>query len=524
MASEKTSSYLSSVKEVSPETETFSIEKAEEIKRINEETQRGFKLALKKDFEGALDTFTALENEELIDVIKKCIELLPIFDQFLNAEITLAQYKKLSKDYTDEVKDIVHYKYPNLEFIELKNLEKKIRDRIEGKIDELLAKNTLEELIEAKKVFEKNKGIVKKPYNFNRLFIKTISFIPYADYEQLYKLEWEDVDTLINEFLLKESNNFFKAERILKEIKVIDKNRDTIQIIIKKFNKAFDFRLRQNYRPTKLKTFVKEYTTHFFYQLDKHNKIFTKVEPFFLQRRIYAIFYLTENCEAFLSKLKMHIDCLDYVPFENQRTFYRAIINSVKTTRDYTIFEMFTDEIINGENFVSIIIDCLEEDEVTIRGIVKQLKGHENQAYMESLFLRIFKKELTFEDTKHAPEFNKENTEAYIGKYLVNEHEIRRTRLRKILYKTISGAELFLSTIISLSLCAACIFAFRKQLYLLGMALLIVGVVLAVWLLKHMIEIINIKKERRLKESDRIINERENENNIILKKVFLGLD
>ncbi|MBR4377959.1 MAG: hypothetical protein IKP50_03685 [Bacilli bacterium] len=524
MATEKTPSYLSSVKEVSTETESFSLEKAEELKRINKETQRGFKLALKKDFEGALDTFTALENEELINVIKKCIELLPIFDQFLNAEISLAQYKKLSKNYTDEVKDIVHYKYPNLEFIELKNLEKKIRDRIESKIDELLDKNTLEDLIEARKVFEKNKGIVKKPYNFNRLFIKTISFIPYSEFEPLYKLDWGDVDTLINEFLLKESNNFLRAERILKEIKVIDKNRDTIQIIVKKFNKAFDYRLRQNYRQVKLKTFVKEYTTHSFYQLDKHNKIHTKIEPFFLQRRIYAIYYLTDNCEAFLSKLIANIDCLDFVPFENQRTFYRSIINSVKVTRDYTIFEMLNSEIINGENFVSIIIDTLEEDELTIRGIVKQLKGHENQAYMESLFLRIFKKELTFADTKHAPEFNKENTEAYIGKYLVNEHEIRKMKLRKILYKTISGAEIFLSLAISLALCASCIFAFRKQLYLLGMALLIAGVILGVWLLKHMIEIINIKKERRLKESDRVINERENEKVIILKKVYLGLD
>lgn len=524
MAEEKTRSYLSSVEEIKPDTESLTKEKIAEEKRINNETQRGFKLALKKDYEGALEVFETLQNEELIALVKDCIDLQPLFEQFLNAEISLAQYKRLSKHFSDEVKDIVHYKYPNLDFIELRNMERKIREKIEGMIDELLAKNTLENLIEAKKSYEKNKGIVKKPYNFDRLFIKTISCIPYTEFEPLYYIEWDGVDTLINEFLLKESNNFFKAERIIKEIKVIDKNRDTIQIIIKKYNKAFDFRLRQNYRQVRLKTFVKEYTSHFFYQLDKHNKIHTKVDPFFLQRRIYAIYYLTENCESFLSRLKAHIDCLDFVPFENQRTFYRAIINSVKVTRDYSIFEMLTDQIINGENFVSIIIDTLEEDEATIRGIVKQLKGHENQAYMESLFLRIFKKELTFADTKHAPDFNKENTEAYIGKYLVNEHEIRKTRLRKILYKTISGVEFFLSSVISLSLCAACVFAFRKQLYFLGMASLIVGVVLAVWLLKHMIEIINIKKERRLKESDRIINERENENMIILKKVFLGLD
>ena len=58
-------------------------------------------------------------------------------------------------------------------------MERKIREKIEGMIDELVAKNTLENLIEAKKSFEKNKGIVKKPYNFDRLFIKTISRLIY---------------------------------------------------------------------------------------------------------------------------------------------------------------------------------------------------------------------------------------------------------------------------------------------------------------------------------------------------------
>ena len=524
MKTEKTRSYLSSVKEVSGEPDTLALEKAEEIKRVNQETQRGFKLALRKDYEGALDVFTALQNEDLIALINQCIELQPIFEQFLNAEITLGQYQKQTKNYSDEVKDIVHYKFPNLEFIELRNMERKIREKIEGMIDELLAKNTLENLIEAKKSFEKNKGIVKKPYNFDKLFIKTISCIPYSEFEPLYYIDWEDVDNLINEFLLKESNNFHKAENIIKQIKVIDKNRDTIQTVIKKYNKTLDFRLRQNYRQVRLKAFVKEYTTHSFYHLDKHNKIQTKIEPFFLQRRIYAIYYINEKCEAFLSRLKAHIDCMDFIPFENQRTFYRAIIASVRETRDYSIFEMLPEQIITGENFISVIGDTLEEDEITIRGIVEQLKGKDNQAFMESLFLRIFKKELTFADTKHAPEFNKENAEVLIEQYKENDHEIHSLKARKVLYKTISGVELFISIVISLSLCSTSIFAFRKSNYLLAMLLLIAGVILGIWLLKHMVEIIKIKKERRLKEADRVIDERESENNIILKKVFLGLD
>ena len=90
MGVEKTRSYLSSVQEVSKESESFSIEKEEEIKRINAETQRGFKLALKKDFEGALEVFTSIENEELIALVNQCNELQPIFEQFLNAEISLA--------------------------------------------------------------------------------------------------------------------------------------------------------------------------------------------------------------------------------------------------------------------------------------------------------------------------------------------------------------------------------------------------------------------------------------------------
>ena len=232
MATEKTVSYLSSVNEASKEVDSLT---------YKTETQKGLKLAYKKDFDGALEIFNEITNEEMVLLMKKCIELTELFEQFLNGDISLSHYKKISKNYPEEAKGIVHHKYPNLEFIELRNLEKKFREKIEGIIDDLLSKNTLESLIEAKKVYEKNIGVVKKPYNFDKLFLKTISFIPYSQYEPLYYIDWTDVDTLINDYLLKEANNFFKAETIIKEIKVIDKNRDTVQAIIRKFNKTFDY-------------------------------------------------------------------------------------------------------------------------------------------------------------------------------------------------------------------------------------------------------------------------------------------
>ena len=46
----------------------------------------------------------------------------------------------------------------------------------------------MDSLIEARKVLEKNIGVVKKPYNFDKLFLKTISFIPYTEFESLYYL------------------------------------------------------------------------------------------------------------------------------------------------------------------------------------------------------------------------------------------------------------------------------------------------------------------------------------------------
>ena len=152
MATEKTSSYLASIKEVSATKDTFSSEKKEEIKRINNEFHRAFKLALKKDYESALEIYYSLENEEMVLIIKKCMELESIFEQFLTGQITFSQYNKSSKRFPDEVKEIVQYKYPDLRLIEVRNLENKFREKIEGIIDDLLSKNTLESLIEARKI------------------------------------------------------------------------------------------------------------------------------------------------------------------------------------------------------------------------------------------------------------------------------------------------------------------------------------------------------------------------------------
>ena len=515
MANSKTTSYLSSIKEVSSSKDVFSKEM---------ETQKAIRLALRKDYDGALDIFNELEDEEMINIIKKCIDLEPLFEQFLNGDITLGKYKRTTRNFPEEAKDIVHYKYPNLEFIELRNLERKFREKIEGIIDDLLSKNTLESLIEARKVYEKNIGVVKKPYNFDRLFIKTISFIPFEEYEPLYYIEWSEVDNLINSYLLQEAKDFNKAEKIIKEIKVIDKNRDVLQTIIKKFNKTFDTRLRQNYREAKLKNFVREYNKHTFYSLERQNKVVEKTEPFFLQRRIYAVFYVNENCELFLGMLKAHMDCMNVIPFENQKAFYHGIIRSIRKTGDYSIFEYFPKKIIEGQNFIDVIQDSLEEDEFTIRGIVERLKGKNNQEIMESLFLKAFKKPLTFADTKKAPEFNKENAEVLVEKYKENDSLVHKCKARRVFYKTLAAFELILSALLAIGITAICGFAFRKQLYFLGVALLLAGLVFGIWSFVKLEDVITTNREKRLLRLRKMIDELQAENVVILKKVYLGID
>ena len=515
MANEKTYSYLSSINEISKESDAFS---------NSEENRKAIKQALRRDYEGALESFTLLENEEMVFIIKKCIELQPVFEQFLNGDIVLSKYKRICKKFPELSVDIVHYKYPNLEFIELKNLERKFREKIEGIIDDLLSKNTLEALIEAKKVHEKNIGVVKKAYNFDKLFLKTISFIPFTEFEKLYYVEWKEVESLINGYLLDQAKDFTKAEKIINEIKVIDKNRDTILLIIRKFNKAFDARLRQYYNEAKLKNFVREYNKHKFYTLDKKNKVSTTIEPFFLQRRIYSIFYLNENYELFLEMLKANMDCMEFIPYENQKTYYHAIIKSIRIRKDYSIFEFFPEKIFTGKNFNDVIEDSLEEDEETIRGIVELLKGKENQQYMEDLFLKIFKKELTFSDTKKAPEFNKENAEILINKYKENDSEIHKMKARKVLYKILAAVELILSGALALGLASICSFAFKKEIYFVAVILLLAGIVLGIWAFVRLEEIITINRERRLLKANQTIETLESENNIILKKVYLGID
>lgn len=524
MATEKTSSYLASIKEVSTTKDTFSSENKEEIKRINNEFQRAFKLALKKDYESALEIYYSLENEEMVLIIKKCMELEPIFEQFLTGQITFSQYNKSSKRFPDEVKEIVQYKYPDLRLIEVRNLENKFREKIEGIIDDLLSKNTLESLIEARKIYEKHVGVIRKPYNFDRLFLKTISYIPYKDFERLYFVEWTNVEKLINDFLLNEAKSFTKAEKIIKEIKVISRNRDTIQAVIRKYNKDLDAKLRQNYRETKLKQFVKEYKSHSFYSLEKNNKIVTVIEPFFLQRRIYAIYYLNDNYELFIEMLKANIDVMTHIPYLNQKSYYYAIIKSIKIMKDYSIFDFLPESIVQSENFTDVVQDMLEEDEETIRGIVKQLKGKDNQEFMESLFLKIFKKELAFIDTRKAPAFNEVNTEIFKKNYKDNEHVIHQTKIKRALFKTLAGFELILSVLMAVAIGAISIFAFKRELYFLGVILLVGGLILGFWLFSHLKEIILLQRERRLLSAKRIIENLEMENNIILKKIYLGLD
>ena len=511
MGQEKSYSYLSSINE-------------RDALANNLETNKAVKLTLKKDFEGALNIFTELENKEMVLILKKCIELQPLFEQFLNGDITLAKYKRVTKKFPDEVKEIVHYKYPNLEFIELKNLERKFREKIEGIIDDLLSKNTLESLIEARKVYEKHIGVVKKNYNFDKYFIKTISLIPYSNYEKLYYIEWSDVDKLINNFLLEESKSFIKAELIIKQIKVIHKNRDIIQTIIRKFNKTFDAKLRQNYREAKLKCFLREYNKHSFYFLDKHNKVNTMVEPFFLQRRIYCIYYLNENCDLFLDMLKNHMGCMDVIPSENQKAFYHAIIKSTSKTRDYSIFEFFPESIIKSHNFNEVLKDTLSEDEDSIRRIVELLKGKENQKLMEEMFLSIFDKELTFSDTKQAPKFNLEKAEILINKYKENDIIIRKTKASKVFIKLLAVFELFIVIALALGITSTSAFAFKKDLYFIAMMILLSGLFFGVWFFIRFKEIITFKKEKRLLKARMLIDKLEAENKIILKKVYLGID
>ena len=515
MALAKTTSYLSSISEVPNEAEDFDAAL---------EAKRAVKLLLKRDFGSALEIFNELKNEKMILFVKKCIELQDLFEQFLNADISLSSYRRASRKYPEEAIDIVQYKYPNLEFIELKNLERKFREKIEGIIDDLLSKNTLESLIEARKVYEKNIGVIKKPYNFDKLFLKTISFIPYKEFAPLYKIEWTNVEELINGYLLEQSNNFNKAETIINEIKVIDKNRETIRQIIKNFNRTFEIRLKMNYRESKLKFFVREYNKHSFYYLDSKSKVNKMTEPFFLQRRIYSIFYLNENCELFLDMLKANIDCMSVIPFENQKAYYHGIIRSIKKTLDYSIFEYFKEETIKGRNFTEVIQDSLEEDEVTIRRIVEYLKGKNNQEFMESLFLNIFKKELTFADTKKAPEFNKENSEVLINQYKENYSVIQKTKATKVFIKTLAAFELILSALLGLGIPATCGFAFRAERYFLGVAILLVGIVIGIWAFARLEEAITFNRERRLLRANRLIDELEAVNVVLLKKIYLGID
>ena len=143
---------------------------------------------------------------------------------------------------------------------------------------------------------------------------------------------------------------------------------------------------------------------------------------------------------------------------------------------------------------------------------------------MESLFLNIFKKELSFIDMRNAPDFNKENGDNLINKYKENVHVVNQTKVKKVLFKILAAVELILSVLISFALTGVCAFAFKKELYFLGIVLLIGGVILGIWSFVHLEEIITLKRSRRLLLANRLLESLEEENIVILKKVYLGLD
>ena len=222
--------------------------------------------------------------------------------------------------------------------------------------------------------------------------------------------------------------------------------------------------------------------------------------------------------------LRTNFDCINAIPLGNQRTYYHAIIRSVRIVRDYSLFELFSEEILQSESFIDVITGTLEEDEETIRGIVQLLKGKENQKYMESLFLKVYKKELSFADTKNAPSFNKENAEIYIEKYKENEHAIHRAKVGRVFVKIIAAIELIISAAISIAVPSVCAFAFKRQQYFLGVVLLLAGVALGIWMFVRMEEIVSLKRKQRLFDAKRTLDNLESENVLVLKKIYLGLD
>ena len=222
--------------------------------------------------------------------------------------------------------------------------------------------------------------------------------------------------------------------------------------------------------------------------------------------------------------LKANLECFDVIPIENQKAYYFAIIRAVKKTNDFSIFEFIPEDTIKNQNFVDVIGDTLSEDEVTIRGIVKQLKGKENQVILESLFLDSFKKELTFIDTKKAPEFNKENSDILVQKYKENDSQIHGLKAKKIAYKTLAAFELMISAIFTLGLAGISFFPFKERIYFLGALVLLVALVFGIWSFVRLEEIITTSRERRLLYANKEIGILESANAIILKKIYLGID
>ena len=126
--------------------------------------------------------------------------------------------------------------------------------------------------------------------------------------------------------------------------------------------------------------------------------------------------------------------------------------------------------------------------------------------------------------TKKAPNFNKENAEFLTEKYKENDYLIHKLKARKILYKTLAAFELILSALVALTLVGISIYFFRKEFYWLAVALLLIGLVFGIYIFVHLEEVITLNREKRLLKANKTINELEVENNVILKKVYLGID
>ena len=460
----------------------------------------------------------------MAEVIKKCIELNPHFLEFLKGEINLTEYKKISKPYSDQVKEIVHYQHEDLEVIQKENTERKYRENTELLIDSLIEKKTLECLVEARKVFEANQKIIRKHYKFDQLLLNFVSTYNFKNFDELYGVNWPNIVTILNNHLLNLSKNLDNSEAILKNIKFNDENADIFLKIVKLHNEQLNKKLLANYDETQLKLFKKDYDKYSFYEENNKSEAIKCVKPIFLQRRIYAYYYLDRDATLFLELLKKYKKCIQIKPRRNDVSFYRAIIESVKLTNDFSFFRLISKDIISSNHFKYALNDVLRNDEETIRNIVGAMKGKENQLILERFFLDIYKKELILDDMETAPSFNKKNAEVYMQKYHENEEIIKKSKAKHKFFEVLSIVELVFSVILGIAVFVLAGIPFAFKLYLLGALLMIIGLGGGILTFVYFRKIIVRKTDQRLGFLFEKIQLVELENIIILRKVYLGID